>query len=233
MTLISQKVGDTWVLKQSEQFQYTSFGQLKSHTMSLLKDDQWINSSRLQFEYDSISHLETLRYWQLWKEGEWSSNLRFRPVRDPNDRLIEEKVDKKDESNWLLARKNTSSFSEVGGLKQEQVYLNLNGDDWEFSWKDIYTYNEGKLVKKVGYSWKNGTWAKGMIIKYSYNLDGLRTEELMIRVINGEESNWRRTSFSYKNGLKTFAKLEVSKDGQWVENQLHTFTYLDQKFLIN
>ena len=183
--IIAKKLIDgQWKESRSDIFTYDSRGNKLSHTISYFRDNQWVNYSRLTYQYDLNTNLEVLRFFQNWNVGQWTHNLRFKPTRDNKGRLVDEKIDRYESNEWSLSRKNSNAYSKKDDLKTEQTYFGLDGESWVSSWKDVYRYEDTKLIEKTGYSWKENSWIKTLITKYDYDTQGQRIEERMTRVIN-------------------------------------------------
>lgn len=179
----------------------------------------------MAFAYHEGSGLEKERIYYQWKDEKWVPNLRFRVERDDTDRLTNELIDRYKEDNWQLSRKNSTAYK-ASSHKSEQIYYNLKNSDWNQSYKDQYVFDNDKLVEKTGYQWKNSAWKKSLITSYSYNSHGDRIEENVNRVTPEGTIGWRKTSFSYKDGIKTAGLVMVKKKDQWLENEKHTFHYI-------
>lgn len=226
--IIKRMIDGHWQAARSEHFTYNSRGQVLTNTMQYLKDNQWVNQNRLVYRYDEASTLEIERTYESWQTEKWMPNLRFLPIRDDQNRLIEERVERQKEGQWQLSRRNTTSFLGANTKKSVQTYQNLSGSDWDNSWKDEYDYAGDKLVKKTGYQWQDGNWVNAMITEYEYNSEGSRISQKMTRVNNGVRKNHRLSRFKVDDGKKVSSKTEAFKNDQWVEDEVREFVYFEE-----
>lgn len=224
--IITRKlVKGSWKDVRKEEFSYDEHGHLETHTNLRYSDGKWVKVSRLAYEYDPKTQLEIERTWQNWKAGDWAMVLRFSPQRDEQDHLIEEKVDRFENGTWVLSRKNNSKYNALSNLKSEQAYYNLKDSEWSASWKDKYEYDDEKLVIKRGFQWTETGWSSGMITEYTYDSKNNRIAEKMIRVTGDNKTNWRKTTYSYEDGLKRSSTTEIFKDGTWQVDETSEITY--------
>lgn len=226
--VIQYRSEGSWKDARQELNSYDNQGRISQTIYQAVKDGVWTNQTKMAFSYDAQSGLEEERTFHQWKNGKWIANLRFRPERDNEGRLTSELIDQFKEDSWELSRKNVTAYDGKATHKSEQVYFNLKDAAWTKSYKDEYLFEGGKLVKKTGYQMSEGTWKKSLITLYSYNAEGERTEESISRITAEGILDWRKTSFTYKNGTKTAGLVSVRKNEQWLESEKHAFHYVSR-----
>lgn len=223
--IIQYQSEGSWKDGRQELNRYDSLGRISETIYQQMKDGAWNNQTKMVFVYDAQSGLEKERTFYQWKNGEWTANLRFRAERDQQDRLINEQIDQYKEGKWQLSRKNSTGYQKDISLKSEQIYYNLQNDQWAESYKDQYRFEGNKLVEKMGFQMREGDWKKSLKTIYSYNNAGNRTKEAMNRFTADGILEWRKTSFIYSNGLKTEALVWVKKNEQWQQSEKHRYHY--------
>lgn len=222
--VIQRYLNEIWTDSQQELYSYNKKGKVKETIYQSKQETDWVNQYKMAFTYHESSGLEKERIYYQWKDEQWVPNLRFRAERDDTDRLINELIDQYREDNWQLSRKNSTAYK-GSSHKSEQVYYNLKNSDWNQSYKDQYVFDSDKLVEKTGYRWNNSAWEKSLITHYSYNTAGNRIEENINRATPEGTREWRKTSFSYKDGIKNAGLVSVKKEEQWQESEKHIFHY--------
>ncbi|MCE7996630.1 MAG: hypothetical protein HEP71_31990 [Roseivirga sp.] len=218
----------SWKDARQELNSYDAQGRISQTIYQQMKDAAWNNQTKMAFSYDEQSGLEKERIFYQWKDGKWISNLRFRAERDRHDRLINELIDQFREGEWKLSRKNSTTYEQAGSVKSDQTYYNLKDGTWSKSYKDEYLFEGKKLVEKTGFQMREGTWKKSLITSYNYNSQGERTEESISRVTAEGILEWRKTSFTYKDGTKTAGLVSVRKNERWLESEKHFFHYVSR-----
>ncbi len=223
--VIQYQSDGSWKDARQELNRYDKQGRISQTVYQQMKDGAWDNQTKMAFTYDEQSGLETERIFYQWKNGKWMANLRFRAERDNENRLINELIDQFTEGDWKLSRQNSTAYTQADAVKSEQVYFHLKGDQWAENYKDQYRFEQNKLVEKTGFQRKEGTWKKSLVTLYSYDMEGNRIEEAMKRVTPEGILEWRKTSFTYQNGVRTEALVSVKKDEQWRQSQRHRYHY--------
>lgn len=223
--VIQSRSEGSWKDTRQELNSYDIQGRISQTIYQTVKDSAWTNQTKMTFSYDAQSGQEKVRTFHQWKNGKWIANLRFRPERDNEGRLTSELIDQFKKDSWELSRKNVTAYDGKATHKSEQVYFNLKDAAWTESYKDEYQFEEGKLVEKTGYQMREGTWKKSLVTRYSYNSEGQRTEESISRITAEGILDWRKTSFTYENGIKTAGLVSVRKNEQWLESERHSFHY--------
>lgn len=224
--IIQYQSEGSWKDARQELNSYDKEGRISQTIYQQVKDGAWDNQTRMAFTYDEQSGLEKERIFYQWKDGKWLANLRFRAERDKENRLINELIDQFTEGEWKLSRQNSTAYTQAGAVKSEQVYFSLKSDQWVENYKDQYRFEQNKLVEKTGFQRKEGTWKKSLLTLYSYDTDGNRTEEAMKRMTPDGILEWRKTSFTYSNGLRTEALVSVKKNEQWQQSERHRYHYI-------
>lgn len=224
-TVIKSHINGAWTDSRQELHHYNKEGKVKETIYQNNQETGWVNHHKMTFAYHEKSGLEKERIYYQWKDEQWVANLRFRVVRGDTGQLTDELIDQFKEGDWQLSRKNSTAYKGTSH-KSEQVYYSLKNSDWNQSYKDQYAFDDDKLIKKIGYQWNELAWKKSLITRYSYNTAGNRVEESINRVTPEGTIEWRKTSFTYKGGLKTAGLIMVKKEGQWQEGEKHIFHYV-------
>lgn len=224
-TVIKYRSEGRWKESRQELNQYDNKERISETIYQSKKDCTWVNQTKMSFTYDTSSGLEKERIYYKWKNDHWIADLRFRAERDDRNKLTQENIDEFKDGQWTLSRKNATGYWPGSDVKSVQTYFNPKEDEWAENYQDRYIFEDKKLVEKTGYQMKNGFWKKSLITRYSYDHQGNRTEEAIHRITPDGILEWRKTSFTYSNGLKDKALVTVNKKGKWQESERHVYHY--------
>ncbi|GEM_PF-4813865 len=224
-TVIKYRSEGKWKESRQELNAYDSRDRISETIYQSKKDCTWVNQTKMTFAYDTSSGLEKERIYYQWKNDRWVANLRFRAERDHENRLIQENIDQFKNGEWTLSRKNATGYWPGSNVKSVQTYFDPKEDQWTENYQDRYLFEDQKLIEKTGYKMKSGTWQKSLLTRYGYDDQGNRITETLNRVTQDGILEWRKTSFTYSNGLKDKALVTVNKNGQWHESERHVYHY--------
>ena len=155
---------DVWVTKNKTERQFDENGNNISETTSEWKptNGEWIFIKNVTTEYDNSGKLKmfTIKTWDsilnTWVNANQSENSY-----DSNENLITTLTYtwNTDSVKWLYSGKQEISYNPAG-LKVNEIYSTWNGiNDWNFSSKEEYNYDEnGNMVQLISYSRGGGEW---------------------------------------------------------------------------
>ncbi len=225
-TIIQQLKDGQWTDVRSESFTYNENGQVLETTYQIAKAEEWVNRNKMVHSYDEKTGYEVERNWNVWDKSSWQPNLRFRSERDNKGRSNVELIHEFKNEEWVLVRKNETTYDPTTDTKNEQVYYNRVDEKWVLSWKDEYKFENKNLIRKTGYRWAEGEWQLTLNTDYAYTGKNLRSQEIMSRKNDQDDQPFRRTRFTYDEvGSKTISSNSVMKDGAWVDQEKHLHHY--------
>ena len=145
-------------------------------------------------------------------------------------------------------------YKEDGSLLEIRTILEWNNDQWENSWRSIYSYDtENKLIEETDQGWTNNIWndifqvfysydtnnnliemlaqsASGtnyLRYLYSYDTNNNRIEEIRQMWNETEWDNGDRVLYSYNtNNDLTEETIQEWNGSEWINNEKYTYSYL-------
>ncbi|GIZ07345.1 T9SS type A sorting domain-containing protein [Flavobacterium sp. UMI-01] len=176
---------------------------VKSQTKLLSSIDQyldgsnWINSWGHNYDYDGNNNLVAETDLE-WINGAWKNRSKTTYVYDGNNKVTE-----KLGQDW-----------------------NATTNMFENSYKDNYTYSNGKLVGQESKVWENSSWVNEWKVELTYNGNNLPESALFY---NWDGTQWeldsRETLVYNVNNKMTENLTENWENSQWVNSYKTLITY--------
>lgn len=115
-------------------------------------------------------------------------------------------------------------YQEDGSLLEIKTLLEWNNNQWENSWRSIYTYDTNNiLVEEVGQGWNINIWNNMLQVSYSYDVNNNLIEQIAQMPIG---TNSTRVTHSYDgndNRIETTFQIWAGSD--WENSTQVQFTY--------
>lgn len=196
----------------------------------------FIPNDSLRFYYSGNNHFPGVEFFLLDLMLYYPNN---EPVFELNSELNHYFTDSLEIYNWdtgaetrKASIKLVTSYDSNGNLSVDNLFITLNGVDWQTMSRNLYTYdNNGNLTSRLTQNWSGTIWVNSSKIDYSYDSQSNMTEVA--------KYTWHNSSSSWTNSSKQIATYEGTKISSiiyqnatasgWQNDKRHSMIYSGDK----
>ena len=175
----------------------------------------WNKSSGTNYEYDSNNNLitETRLDWNT--NGAWEVKEKTSYTYNANNKVTEELY----KSSWdspsnTIENSYKDTYTYTNGKLTEAIYYEWISSNWVIDGKTVVTYNANNLPNGfIWYDWNGTQWVNDERVTVSYNASNKLISEVTEEWIGAQWVNSYKTLYSYNSNNKMI----TTKSAEWDE----------------
>ncbi len=202
------------------------------------EDNKWVNQFKHIYTYNSNNDVKNAITMQ-WNDTTktWVKMVNLTLNYDEEFKVIESLMEIWDDTNWTPIIKGNYVYNDFDSLKISLTQMWM-GDEYIDNERITYKYNEKKLkVEELYENWLffQSAWAKSLRYKYEYNNSGQQIVKYDEQwdLATGDKKVYKKISTTYTGKYIAEELTQEWKDTDWVNTDLNTYTYNDNKMTKN
>ncbi len=210
----------------SEYFTYDSYGNIESYIQKILRDGQWIDSSKITFTYNGNGYWQTLLQ-EFMKEGSWSDYQRISYLYNESNELSFYSIEKKEGDTWVLNNRTTvtDSTDNEGNLLVITLSEDWDGNVFTDAERYFRTFDENKnILRIVSEELEDNEWIPYNRESFTYDEAGNILSEIREYWLDNNWENSSRETYTYINNL-IYQELSENWINSWENSYLTTYYY--------
>lgn len=171
---------------------------------------------------------------EYYNGGTWQNSWGHNYEYDSNNNLITEIYLNWVDDAWKIREKVTYTYNASNKVTQEI------GQDWddvtnklENSYRDTYTYTDGKITGQVAEIWENSSWVN----EWKNNLTYSNNLPISLLSYDWDGTNWvaaERGQFNYNANNKLIEELyDLWENSQWIKSNKSLYAYNANNQMLN